>query len=90
MSISEATKRSLKLAKERRPVPAALQEHLKETRRIHKSILDAAAEPVNVPDLAEKTGMPSAVVFWHVNALRKYDKLVDVKKSGDYWLYQRK
>jgi hypothetical protein len=90
MSLSEITKHKLKLAKERRPVPSSLQDHLKETRRIHKAILDVAAEPISVPDMAEKTGIPTAVVFWHVNALRKYDKLVDVKKSGEYWLYQRK
>jgi hypothetical protein len=34
--------------------------------------------------------LPVEVVFWHVNALRKYDKMTDVKKSGDYWLYQKK
>lgn len=90
MAISEAAKESMKKARERRGVSKDLLARQKETVRIHKAILEASGEPIAVPDLAQKLSMPSQVVFWHVNALRKYDKMTDVKKSGDYWLYQRK
>ena len=80
----------LKRARELRGVAPELQARQKENMRIQKAILAQAIEPISVPDLAEKTSIPVDVVFWHVNAMRKYDKMVDVKKSGDYWLYKKK
>jgi len=90
MSISEAAKLSMKKAREQRGVSKELQERQKDNIRIHKAILEAASEPISAPDLSKKLDMPVEVVFWHVNALRKYDKMTDVKKSGLYWLYQKK
>lgn len=90
MSISEAAKESMKKAREQRGVSKDLLAYQKENIRIHKAILEASTEPISVPDLSQKLEMPVEVVFWHVNALRKYDKMTDVKKSGDYWLYQKK
>jgi hypothetical protein len=90
MSLSAETKERLKRAREVRGVPAELLARQKENMRIQRAILEAALEPISVPDVAEKTGIPVNIVFWHVNALRKYDKMVDVKKSGDYWLYKKK
>ena len=90
MSLSAATKENLKRAREQRGVPPELLARQKENNRIQRAILEAAIEPSSVPDLAQKTSIPVEVVFWHVNALRKYDKMVDVKKSGDYWLYKKK
>lgn len=90
MSISEAAKQSMKKAREQRGVSKELLARQKETIGIHKAILEAASEPISAPDLALKVELPVEVVFWHVNALRKYDKMTDVKKSGDYWLYQKK
>jgi hypothetical protein len=90
MSISEAAKESMKTARERRGVSKELLAYQKENIRIHKAILEAASEPISVPDLAKIVDMPVEVVFWHVNALRKYDKMTDIRKSGEYWLYQKK
>ncbi|MBN8216355.1 MAG: hypothetical protein J0L75_06910 [Spirochaetes bacterium] len=91
MSLSESTKAKLKIAKERHGVSPELLARVKETNRIHRAILEAVAtEAKSVPDIAAATSLPSEVVFWNVNALRKYNKLVDVKKSGDFWLYQKK
>jgi len=90
MSLSDATKEKLKRAKELRGANPELQARQKENNRIQRAILEAALEPISVPELAEKTSIAIDIVFWHVNALRKYDKMVDVKKSGDYWLYKKK
>lgn len=90
MSISEAAKESMKKARGSRGVSKDLLAYQKENIRIHKMILEAAQEPISAPDLSKKLDMPVEVVFWHVNALRKYDKMTDVKKSGEYWLYQKK
>ena len=90
MSISEAAKESMRKARETRGVSKDLLAYQKENIKIHKAILEAAQEPITVPDLSRKLEMPVEVVFWHVNALRKYDKMTDVRKSGEYWLYQKK
>ncbi len=90
MSISEAAKESMRKARDLRGVSKDLLAYQKENIRIHKAILEASTDPISVPDLSQKLSMPVEIVFWHVNALRKYDKLTDVKKSGQYWLYQKK
>lgn len=92
MPLSESTKEKLKRAKEKRgAVSPALLEHLRETNKVQKAILDALGEESkSVPDLAAATGISEDVVFWHVNALRKYNKIHDVKKSGEYFLYAKK
>lgn len=91
MSLSETTKAKLKLAKERHGVSADLLAQVKETNRVQRAILEAiATEAKNVPDIAAATALPTDVVFWQVNAMRKYNKVVDVKKSGEFWLYQKK
>jgi predicted Rossmann fold nucleotide-binding protein DprA/Smf involved in DNA uptake len=92
MPLSESTKEKLKRAKEKRgPIPPALLEHMRETNKVQKAILDALGEEAKtVPDLSAATGLPEDVVFWQVNAMRKYNKIHDVKKSGEYFLYAKK
>jgi hypothetical protein len=92
MAASEETRQRLKQAKERRgAVPAALLDLIKENNRAQKAILETLAEgPLSVPEIAEKTALPSETVFWQINALRKYNKIHDVKKSGDYFTYGKR
>jgi predicted transcriptional regulator len=92
MAALEETKQRLKLARERRgAAPAALLELIKENNRAQKAILDALEQgPLSVPEIAEKTSLPSETVFWQINALRKYNKIHDVKKSGDYFTYEKR
>ena len=92
MALSEVTKEKLKLAKENRgKISPELLERVREISGIHKSILDAlGAEAKTIPDLALATGLPPEVVFWNVNALRKYNKIHDVKKCGSYFSYAKK
>jgi len=92
MPLSEATKEKLKRAKEKRgPVPSTLLEHIRDTNKVQKAILDALGdESKTVPDLATATGIAEEVVFWNVNAMRKYNKIRDIKKSGEFFLYAKK
>jgi predicted Rossmann fold nucleotide-binding protein DprA/Smf involved in DNA uptake len=53
-----------------------------------KAILAAiATEPKTVPEIAAETGIHEQLVFWLINALRKYNKIESVKKRGDYMTY---
>ncbi|MCK9460232.1 MAG: transcriptional regulator [Proteobacteria bacterium] len=91
MSMSATTKAALDAAKAKRgPTPAALLERQKETTRLHRRILEALAEERTVPELAEATGIDAAELMFHVNALRKYGKVEDAGKRGDYLTYRRK
>jgi hypothetical protein len=92
MPASEATKEKLKQAKSKRgPVPQHILDAMKESNRIQKAILEALGSEVkSIPELAEATGIPTKDIFWHVNALRKYNKIHDVKKQGDFFTYSKK
>jgi hypothetical protein len=92
MPTSEATKQKLKQAKEKRgPVRKEVLEGMKESNRIQKAILESlGTEAKTIPEIADATNIAAADIFWHVNALRKYNKIHDVKKSGDYFTYAKK
>lgn len=76
------------LKKERESHLASLAMKMREQTRIQKSILDSI-ETVGktVPDIAKETGLGSDVVFWHINALRRYGRIKDGAKSGAYFTY---
>jgi soluble P-type ATPase len=90
--MSEATKEKLKQAKSKRgSAPQHVLDGIKESKRIQDAILKALGNDAkSIPEIAESTGIPTRDVFWHVNALRKYNKLHDVKKQGDYFTYAKK
>jgi hypothetical protein len=90
--MSEATREKLKQAKAKRGnAPQHILEGMKESKRIQDAILKTLDNgPKTVPEIAESTGIPTKDIFWHVNALRKYNKLHDVKKQGDYFTYAKK
>ncbi len=101
MPASEATKEKLKQAKATRgSVPKELLEKMRESNRIQKAILDTlpkfelvgsgGIEAKTIPQIASATQISEHEIFWHVNALRKYNKIHDVKKSGDYFTYAKK
>lgn len=91
MSLSEATKATLLAAKAKRgKTPPALLEHQKTTIRLQRRILDALSTERTIPELAEATGLDAAVVFFQVNAMRKYGKVEDSGKRGDYLSYRAK
>jgi len=40
-----------------------------------------------VPQLAEKSGLPAAEVFWYLSTLKKYGKIKEGEKVGNYFKY---
>jgi hypothetical protein len=41
-----------------------------------------------IPEIAEKTAMPTSEVLWFVMALKKYGQVVEGPKEADYYKYQ--
>lgn len=92
MPASDTTKEKLKQAKMKRgAAPQHILDGMKESNRIQKAILEAlGADAKTVPEISEKTGICAKDIFWHINALRKYNKIHDVKKQGEYFTYAKK
>ncbi len=81
----------LKVLKERRGKNVQAAEKLKEQARIQQAVLKAIADEARtVPEIAEVTGLPAEQVFWWITALRKYNKVQDEKKRGDYMSYRKR
>jgi predicted Rossmann fold nucleotide-binding protein DprA/Smf involved in DNA uptake len=67
----------------------AAQAKLKEQVKIEKEITRVLEEgPITVPALAEATGFPTQMVFWHLIALKKYGKVAEAEQEGDYFRYR--
>jgi predicted transcriptional regulator len=80
----------LKILREKNGTNKDLMESVKMTNKIHKLIMESLATgPKTIPEIALETKLESEVIFWHVNALRKYGKIVDGGKTGDYWKYSK-
>lgn len=61
---------------------------LKEQQAFRKRLRVAMAEgPQTIPEIAAAAELPSAQVMWHVMAMKKYDLVREVGKSGDYYQY---
>jgi predicted ArsR family transcriptional regulator len=89
----EKKQRTIDRMKERREVPAAVRERMKEFRRIKKMILEALKpEPLTIPQIAEKTGLESDLVTYHLMTLRKFGE-VETDRADDmdeYYYYRIK
>lgn len=63
----------------------------KKTRKIEKAILKALGDQARTPpQIAEIAEMDVREVFWHINALRKYGKVVIDGQSSGYLTYKTK
>jgi predicted transcriptional regulator len=61
---------------------------LKEQQAIRKKLRAAmTGEPKTIPEIAAAAELPSHEVLWHVMAMKKYDLVREVGKSGDYYQY---
>jgi hypothetical protein len=70
------------------PVSSILLEESKEQIKIQRIILAALDNgPKTVPELFQATGLDARKVLWYVTALRKYGKIGDGPKRGDYPSY---
>ena len=75
----------------RGPGDPAKLERSKRGKEIQNLILKAiATEAKTVPEIAEETGVPQQEVFWWITALRKYGRVQDEKKRGDFVAYLKK
>ncbi len=69
----------------------AMQERSKQQSHAQKTILAVIdKEAKTVPEIAEATGMSTEAVFWWITAMRKYNKVMDDKKQGEYLAYRKK
>jgi predicted Rossmann fold nucleotide-binding protein DprA/Smf involved in DNA uptake len=60
----------------------------KEQRDLTKAIQQALKDgPRTAPEIAAQTGIPSHKVFWYVIALKKYGKIGEAGRAGDYYRY---
>jgi predicted Rossmann fold nucleotide-binding protein DprA/Smf involved in DNA uptake len=82
----------IKAARARRgPSDPARTEAYKRGKEVQNAVLQAIADEARtVPEIAEATGLPTQEVMWWVTALRKYGKVQDEGKRGDYIAYKRK
>jgi len=64
---------------------------IKEQRDTTRALENALkAGPRTVPQLAQETGIASSKVLWYVMALKKYGKVAEAGRAGDYYLYRWK
>lgn len=82
----------LKAARARRgPTDPVKTEAYKQSKEKQNRILKAVADEARtVPQIAEMTGLTTQEVMWWIAALRKYDRIQDDGKRGDYLAYRKK
>jgi len=62
---------------------------LKEQQAFRKKLRAVmAGGPKTIPEIAAAAELPSEEVIWHVMAMKKYDQVHEVGKSGDYYQYE--
>ena len=63
----------------------------KELRDYAKAISDSLQSgPRTVPEIAASSGLPSHKIMWHLMALKRYGKVREAGRAGDYFRYQMK
>lgn len=78
------------LRKEHAKTVKRTQELLREQKHIQNEICKLLRDnPMTVPDVAEKLGMPSKEVLWYMASFKKYGLIVENGMCGDYPLYQK-
>jgi predicted transcriptional regulator len=62
-----------------------------EQQKLHKAILaEMEHGPKTVPELAQALERETREVFWHLMALKKYNRISEDKKQGEYVGYCKK
>jgi len=76
------------LREEHKATVERTQALLKDQQAFRKQLRSAmSGEPKTIPEIAEAAQLPSDKVMWHVMAMKKYDLVREVGKSGDYYQY---
>lgn len=77
-----------RLRKEHAETVERTQALLKEQKAIRRQICQVMRNgPKTVPEVAEESGLPANEVLWHITAMKKYDLVVEVGQSGEYYQY---
>lgn len=62
---------------------------LKQQQAIRKRIRQAmAGGPKILPEIAGASGLPLDQLLWHITAMKKYELVVEVGRSGEDYQYQ--
>jgi hypothetical protein len=83
-------RKPIQVLRERRGgVPKDLLAANREQKRLLRRLKDALrGGPRTVPEVADETGLPTDVVFWHLMALKKFGEVVEDEPRGDYCAYR--
>jgi hypothetical protein len=76
-------------ARRREAIKEAFQanrEHLMAIKRI-RARLDAAENPMTIPEIADSVGLPASQVLWCVTAMKKYGMISEGENDGGYFRY---
>jgi hypothetical protein len=77
-----------KLRADRNEQIAAASERMKKHNKNIEAIIEQMKNDVGtVPRIAEATGIPSSDVLWYIAALKKYGKIIEAEKDGNYFQY---
>jgi len=69
-------------------VSEALQKRHRRHRKIQRQIKKALEDgPRTVPEIAQRTGLPSHEVLWHLMSMKKYGSIVEGEEKGSYYEY---
>jgi hypothetical protein len=87
---TDARKVAMKeLRKSRKQEIAAATARMKEQKKALRAVKEAlSASGATVPEVVERTGMPSEEVFWYLATMKKYGEIVEGKKEGGYFRYE--
>lgn len=82
-------KKPIDVLRERRGiVPPELVERNRQLAATRRQIVAALKESAKtVPEIAKETGVPKGEVFWHLMAMKKYGKLIEVQEREEYFEY---
>lgn len=88
--LTDKHKAALKLFRDRHGgISEPLKQHASNFRQRRKQITEALQQsPATVPELAQKTGLPTDQVLWHIAGMRKYGLAQEAGSNDDYVKYE--
>jgi predicted transcriptional regulator len=72
-------------------VPQGALEISREHQKVKKRLREALKEgPKTVPEISERTQIPSRDVLWHLMSMKKYGEVIEGEEQGSYVQYALK
>lgn len=90
--MAEKEKKPIQILRDRHGgMSAELKKYFKDQNQTKKKITGALKGGARtIPQITGETGLESAVIVWHVMAMKRYGDLVEVALDGDYYQYALK